>query len=99
MFANFALATIICSVIPVTLRAQTVSGTILGIVQDQQGAFIAKADVSARNVDTGAVRTAVTDDKGTYRISSVPAGSYEVSSSAPGFKTEVRSGILVTVGG
>src|SRR4029077_11087198 len=29
---------------------------------------------------------------------SVPAGSYEVSASVAGFKTEVRSGIVVTVG-
>src|ERR1700676_3116417 len=84
---------------PRPLHAQTVSGTILGVVQDQQGAVIAKADVSARNLETGAVRKTVSDDNGTYRISSIPAGSYEVSSSASGFKTEVRSGIVVTVGG
>jgi hypothetical protein len=33
-----------------------------------------------------------------YRITSVPAGSYEVSAAIAGFKTEVRSGISVTVG-
>ena len=72
---------------------------ILAPDQDQQGAVIAKADVSARNLETGAVRKTTSDDNGTYRISSVPAGSYEVSASAAGFKTEVRSGIVVTVGG
>ena len=51
------------------------------------------------SLDTGAVRTATSDDSGNYRIVSVPAGSYEVSATAPGFKTEVRSGIVVTVGG
>ena len=34
----------------------------------------------------------------TYQITSVPAGSYEVTASIAGFKTEVRSGISVTVG-
>src|SRR5689334_11125419 len=81
------------------LSAQTVTGTILGTVQDQQGAVVAKANVSARNLETGTVRSAISDDGGNYRISSVPAGSYEISSSASGFKTEVRSGVLVTVGG
>src|SRR5258708_2557743 len=84
---------------PVSLRAQTVSGTILGLVQDQQGAVIPNADVSARNLDNGTVRTTIANENGNYRIPSVPAGPYEVSSSASGFKTEVRSGIIVTVGG
>ena len=84
---------------PTLLRAQTVSGTILGTIQDQQGGVIAKADVSARSLDTGAVRKTTAETNGNYRISSVPAGPYEVSVSAPGFKTEVRSGIIVTVGG
>jgi hypothetical protein len=84
---------------PARLHAQTVSGTILGVIQDQQGAVIGKANVSAKSLDTGAVRTAVSDDSGNFRIVSVPAGSYEVSATAPGFKTEVRTGIVVTVGG
>src|SRR5258705_1068804 len=99
MFLSLALAGTYWCVNPSTLHAQTVSGTVLGIVQDQQGAVIGKATVSARNVETGAIRTATSDDNGTYRISSVPAGTYEVSSTAPGFKTEVRTGIPVTVGG
>jgi Carboxypeptidase regulatory-like domain/TonB-dependent Receptor Plug Domain len=81
------------------LRAQTVDGNILGIIRDQQGAAIANADISARNLETGAVRQTTSEDNGNYRISSVPAGSYEVSSSASGFKTELRAGIIVTVGG
>ena len=83
---------------PAYVNAQTVSGTILGQVQDQQGGQIGKADISTRNLDTGAIRTTIADDSGVYRIASVPAGSYEVSASIAGFKTEVRTGITVTVG-
>ena len=96
---TFALAASYWWMNPTTLHAQTVSGTILGQIQDQQGAAIPKAEVSARNLETGAVRKATSEDNGTYRISSVPAGSYEMSATVAGFKTEVRSGILVTVGG
>ena len=56
------------------LSAQTVSGTILGSVTDQQGAVVGKATVSAKSTDTGVARTATTDDQGAYRIVSVPAG-------------------------
>src|ERR1700676_4223428 len=96
--SRFSLAASYWCMSSASLRAQTVSGTILGQIQDQQGAAIGKAEVSARNVETGAVRKTVADDTGTYRITSVPAGAYEVSVSIAGFKTEVRSGINVTVG-
>ena len=79
-------------------EAQTVNGTILGFVQDQQRGVIPGAEVSARNLETGAVRAAISDEAGAYRISSVPAGPYELTVVMPGFKTEVRSGIKVTVG-
>src|SRR5262249_29028075 len=77
------------------LHGQAVNGTILGIVQDQQGGAIAKADVSARNLETGAVRKTTSEDNGEYRIASIPAGTYEITITAPGFKTEVRSGVAV----
>src|SRR6478672_8375471 len=83
---------------PAWLHAQTVSGTILGLVQDPQGGAIGKAEVSARSLDTGAIRKTTSEDNGEYRITSIPAGSYEISIAAPGFKTDVRSGIAVTVG-
>ena len=70
-----------------------------GVVQDQQGAVIGKANVLAKSLDTGAVHTAASDDSDNYRIVSVPAGSYEVSVTAPAFKTEAQSGIVVTAGG
>src|SRR5207245_2745534 len=76
----------------------TVSGTIQGLIQDQQGAVVAKTEVTTRNLETGAVRKTNADDNGAYRIFSIPAGPYEVSASAPGFRTEVRTGIAVTVG-
>lgn len=98
-FIGGVLATVCLFLWQTDVRAQTVSGTILGVIQDQQGAAIANADVSARNLETGAVRKASADGNGNYRISSVPAGSYEISASSSGFKTEVRSGVVVTVGG
>ena len=83
---------------PASLHAQTVSGTILGQIQDQQGAAIGKAEITARSLDTGAIRKTTSEDNGAYQITSVPAGSYEVTATVTGFKTEVRSGISVTVG-
>jgi hypothetical protein len=75
-----------------------VNGTIFGTVRDPSGAVIPQVTVSARNVETGAVRTAATDPTGTYQVLSVPAGDYEVEAVVSGFKTSVRKGISVTVG-
>src|SRR6202162_3205056 len=98
LFISFALVASFLCVNPASLHAQTVSGTILGLVQDQQGGAIGKAEVSARSLDTGAIRKTTSEDNGEYRIASIPARSYEITITAPSFKTEVRSGIVVTVG-
>ena len=99
LFVAGVLTAMLWCVITPRLHAQAVNGTILGIVQDQQGGAIGKAEVTARSLDTGVIRKATSEDNGEYRITSVPAGSYEISITAPGFKTEVRNGIAVTVGG
>jgi hypothetical protein len=80
------------------LRAQTVTGTVLGTIHDQLGAIVPNVSVAVENRDTRQVRTAVTDASGNYRIASVPSGNYLVSAIASGFRTETRQGIGVTVG-
>src|SRR5260370_18677253 len=80
------------------MHSQIVNGRIFGAVRDWSGGVIPNANVSAKNAETGAVRTAVTDVTGSYQILSVPAGNYEVEAAVSGFKTSVRKGITVTVG-
>jgi len=43
-------------------HGQLASGSILGIVRDSTGAVMQAVIVSAKNVDSGAVRTATTDN-------------------------------------
>src|SRR6185295_1849051 len=97
-FLSFALAVTFLGLNPAGVRAQTLYGTIAGQVQDQQGAAIGKAEVTVRNVETGATRKVNANDSGAYQVTSIQPGTYEVSASIAGFKTEVRSGIGVTVG-
>ncbi len=80
------------------VRGQIASGSIIGSVRDSSGAVMQAVAVSARSLDTGAVRTATTDRAGTYQILSVPAGDYEVQAAAAGFQTSIRSRVPVTVG-
>ncbi len=80
-----------------SLLAQTFRGTILGTVTDPQGAVVAGAMVSARNIDTGLVRTTQTSADGSYSIPELPIGTYAVTISQSGFQKSVTSGIRVDV--
>src|SRR6266699_6761900 len=78
--------------------AQTVAGRIVGTIHDSQGAVVPGVSVSAKNLETGAERTTLSDESGGFIIANIPAGSYEVTASLAGFQKEVRSGVTLTVG-
>jgi hypothetical protein len=94
-FALLALFMTMCWWQPV--RGQ-VAASIAGVVTDSSRAPVASATVNARNTETGAVRTAITDDAGRYQIVSLAIGPYEVSVSKSGFQEAIRSGIRLVVG-
>lgn len=77
--------------------AQTFRGTILGTVTDPQGAVVADAKVTARNVATGLERSTVTDSEGNYTIPELPIGVYEVNIQATGFKAAKITDVKVEV--
>ena len=78
--------------------AQVTTATIAGVVQDASGAVIPGVSVTTRNVDTGITRTVTTDEGGRYTLPDLTVGNYEVEAQLPGFQTEVRSGITLSVG-
>jgi hypothetical protein len=51
-----------------------------------------------RNVATNQSRSTTTADNGSYRISQLPPGTYEVKVSGTNFKTSVISDVVVAVG-
>ena len=78
------------------LRAQ-VSASITGIISDPPGAPVPAATLKAKNLETGAIRTATTDGSGRYAILSLPVGEYELTVSKPGFQDATRTGIQLVV--
>src|SRR5947199_641414 len=77
--------------------SQLPTGTILGAVKDSSGAVIPGASITAKNVETGLTRTGVSAEDGSYRLSALQVGGYEVRVELAGFRTEVRSGLTLTV--
>ncbi|MGB6980055.1 MAG: carboxypeptidase-like regulatory domain-containing protein [Candidatus Acidiferrales bacterium] len=57
-----------------------------GTVTDNSGSVIAGASVTATSQDTGATRTAVTDQTGHYLITLLPIGEYTLTAEFKGFK-------------
>src|SRR5437016_307978 len=82
----------------IAVSAQVTTATIVGVVQDASGAVIPGVSVTTRNVDTGITRTVTTDEGGRYTLPDLTVGNYEVEAQLPGFQTEVRSGITLSVG-
>jgi hypothetical protein len=77
--------------------AQVTSAAVVGTITDTSGAALPGATVTARNVETGFVRTVPTNESGVYRLDFLPTGTYVVEISLSGFKTERRSGMVLTV--
>src|SRR5580700_10969346 len=83
----------------VSLAAQTFRGTILGTVTDAQGAVLAGAKVTVKNVATGLERTTDTSADGSYALPELPIGTYTVTITLTGFQTSVTTGVNVDVAG
>lgn len=79
------------------VRAQEVTGSILGTVTDPQGAAVKGATVTARNVDRGTLSTTKTNDTGDYDLTRLPIGNYEVSVTASGFSKANRSAFALVM--
>jgi hypothetical protein len=92
------IALVFCMTATVQIRAQVVGATILGTITDRSGAVVPKASMLIRNLANGVTRTVTTDPAGFYTAPNLLPGAYEVTASAAGFASSVRSDIALTVG-
>jgi len=90
--------TLCITLISVRTYAQVAGATLTGTLGDQSGSVIPRVKVSVKNVGTNEVREVTTDSAGFYSVPNLQPGSYAITATAPGFTTEVRSGIVLTVG-
>src|SRR6266481_2727669 len=77
--------------------AQQIAGNIRGIVSDPSGAVVQNATVTARQVETGLVRTATSDHGGNYLLLELPIGHYQLEVAATGFQKYLQNGISLEV--
>ena len=83
--------------IPRIALGQAGTASVFGDVKDQQGANLPGATVTLTSADTGAVRTTVTSQSGSYRFVAIPPGLYSVKVELTGFRTAVHEKLQVAV--
>lgn len=77
---------------------QVSTATLNGTVVDQQKAAVAGATVTAKESATGLERSAQTNSDGSYTITNLPAGKYDVTVEAKGFARSVVKDLALEVG-
>jgi hypothetical protein len=77
--------------------AQETRGTISGRVLDEQGGAMPGVSVTVTNVDTNVSTPVMTNSTGFYQAPLLLPGNYRVTAELQGFKTSVRSGIILSV--
>ncbi|MBV8843598.1 MAG: TonB-dependent receptor [Bryobacterales bacterium] len=88
---------LVCVFLATLASSQSDRGTITGTISDPGGAVVASAPIQAKNVATGALYDAASTNTGNYTLAELPAGTYELSVSVPGFKRYVRQGLEIQV--
>jgi len=77
---------------------QTFRSAINGTVMDQSGAVVTGASVKATNVGTGVTLSTTTTSDGVFAFQDLPLGTYRLTVSATGFKTETVDNVTTSAG-
>ncbi len=76
------------------LSAQVSSGELVGTITDTSGAAVPNAKIIVTNAQTNTVvRETLGSNDGTYTVTLLPPGRYNVSAEAPSFRKTVQNGI------
>jgi hypothetical protein len=85
--------------LPGTVAAQSTIASIVGVVTDSSGAVLPGVTVTAASPALQVSQlVAVTNERGEFRISPLPVGTYTVTYELPGFQTVRHEGVRIAVG-
>jgi hypothetical protein len=77
--------------------AQTGTGTLTGAVRDSQGGVLPGSTVTATNNATGAARTTVANETGSFNMPGLTPGTYTLRVELAGFRTSVHPDVIISV--
>jgi hypothetical protein len=92
-------ATAVLLLSPWAAAGQESSGSIIGQVTDESGAVLPGVTITASSpaLQVSSV-IAITNERGEYRLTPLPIGTYRVEYALPGFQTVRREDLRLTVG-
>ena len=88
---------VVAVLVPATLRAQAVKGSLVGNISDSAGLAIPGATITITEVNTNISYNTTTNENGYYVFSNLKDGTYRVVGELTGFKKTVRDGVEVPV--
>jgi carboxypeptidase family protein/TonB-dependent receptor-like protein len=77
--------------------AQVLYGSVVGTVTDQVGAVVPGATIKVTNTATGLTRQVTADVAGSYSLTNLLEGDYELTVNASGFKPLTQKGVNVRI--
>ncbi|HEY3103865.1 MAG TPA: TonB-dependent receptor [Pyrinomonadaceae bacterium] len=92
---SITLFILVCSI--ASVAQITTTGRLVGVVTDQTGALVPKAEIVATNNGTKQELKTTANDEGGWSIPSVPNGTYTIKISGPNFKTTVLQNVKVDI--
>src|SRR5262245_49342828 len=101
LYKPIALAAVLATLImtlAIAVSAQITTTGIRGIVRDPNGAVVPNATVKVTDNSTGVEQTAVSSGEGVFLFPNLQFGSYRLTTSATGFKTDQISSLVVESG-
>ena len=83
---------------PAGARAQRITGELSGTVADASGSVVPGAGVALTQEASGTIRRTVTNASGFFAFAAIPAGTYSLTVTMPGFRTHEVTGIVLQGG-
>ncbi len=80
-----------------SVLAQT-AGSLSGTINDMTGAVVPGATVVVTSIETGAIRTATSNDEGFYTIQQLNPGNYKITVTQTGFKSSQVESLALGAG-
>src|SRR4030095_6617143 len=91
--ARLLLAIALFAFFSVSLWAQKITGSIIGVVTDPSGAVVANVPVTITSPATSLTRSVTTNDSGEYSALDLPFGMYRIVVKQPGYKEFVVNNV------
>ena len=97
---RFGICLVVAFVLSVApVLSQSASGTLEGLVTDQQNAAVAGAEIKIFDSATSRVRTVPSNDAGRYTMVDIEPGVYDITITKPGFAVAKYPSQKIDVGG